>query len=127
MDDLQRLQANVQLVIAELGPTSGLDFGLNRESVKWVEGFIEGQRARPDFDAASPNRLVSVLGSFLGACIVAATNGNWSHEDGVWGVRFANGNVAFPFAKVDKQFRNGLGAGDSIVAFYDGAVQYVAQ
>ena len=48
---LHQVQSNVDLVISQLGPLSGIDFGLNRESVAWIDGFIERQRSRPDFDA----------------------------------------------------------------------------
>lgn len=116
---------NVQMVIDELGPLSDVDFGLNQESVQWIDGFIERQRARTDFDPDQLGALPSVLGSFLGACLIEAAGGQWewTAENG-WGVRLANGNAAFPFAKVDKQFRNG--AEDSIASFYSVAVEVVA-
>jgi hypothetical protein len=116
---------NVQLAIERLGPISDVDFGLNRESVQWVDGFIERQRARPDFDPDALGALPSVLGSFLGACVMEATGGEWvwMDEHG-WGVRLPNGNAVFPFAKVEKQFQNG--AEDSISSFYQIAVDLVA-
>jgi hypothetical protein len=116
------------LAIERLGPLSGLNFGLNRESVAWVEGFIERQRERPDFDPANLGALADVLGSFLGECLVVATDGEWfrAEDIGAWGVRFPNGSAAFPFAKVDKQLREGLVGGESISSFYDTAVSFVA-
>jgi hypothetical protein len=129
MEDARRtLRANAELAIERLGPVSRLDFGLNRESVEWVEGFIERQRERLDFDPANLGALADVLGSFLGECLVVATGGEWFRDDeiGAWGVRFPNGSAAFPFAKVDKQFREGLVGGESISSFYDTAVNFVA-
>jgi hypothetical protein len=128
MDDPQRQIAhNVRLAIEQLGPLSGLDdFGLNRPSVAWLEGFIEGQRTNPNI-AQNPGGFVGVLGSFLGECIAANADGAWHHSGELgWCVRFSNGDVAFPFAKVQKQFDSGLAAGESILSFYDIAVGYVA-
>ncbi|MEW9550683.1 hypothetical protein [Nonomuraea sp. NPDC050783] len=129
MDDqeLQWIRENVDLAIEQLGPISDVDFGLNRESVEWVEGFIERRRARPDFDPEQVDGLVGVLGSFLGACIAAAAGGRWHKrdEDG-WGVLLPDGSTAFPFTKVRKQLRDGVEAGESIASFYQVAVDYVA-
>jgi hypothetical protein len=127
-EELGAIRANVQLAIERLGPLSGLDFGLNRESIVWIEGFIERQRARPDFDPEHVDGLVGVLGSFLGECLVVATGGSWQRSDdhGTWCVAFPSGSKAFPFAKVHKAFAGGLADGESIASFYDIAVNYVA-
>jgi hypothetical protein len=88
----------------------------------------ERQRERPELDPANLGVLADVLGSFLGECLVVATGGEWfrAEEIGAWGVRFPNGSAAFPLAKVDKQFREGLAGGESISGFYDTAVRFVA-
>jgi hypothetical protein len=129
MDNLlHQVQRNVDLVIGQLGPVSGIDFGLNRESVAWVDGFIERQRGRPEFDAESVDGLVGTLGSFVGACIAAAAGGSWQWSDDqqALGVALAGDSMAFPFAKVRKQFLNGREGGDSVLSFYDVAVNFVA-
>jgi len=126
-DGWQRISANVQLAMEKLGPLSGIDFGLNRESVAWVEGFVERQRERPDFDAARIDGLVSVIGSFLGECVVVETGGRWQvGGDGNWGVLLPSGATAYPFAKTRKQFLNGLAEGDSIASFYSVVVDHLA-
>jgi hypothetical protein len=113
--------ANARLVIDQLGPLSGLGarFGYNRESVEWVEAFIERQRVRPEFKAETQARMVQVLGSFLGECIIHTYGGEWREKDGDWGVFFDASNAAFPFSKVGKQFDNGMESGDSILSFFD--------
>jgi hypothetical protein len=113
----QQIQANVDLVIRTLGPESGVDFGLNPESLTYVEGFIERQRVQID-DPDRIDRLVSVLGSFLGACIIAHYGGQWRETDSGLAVALKGGNYAYPFNKVHKQFNNGLKGGDSIAAFF---------
>lgn len=124
---MDEIEANIRLAIDRLGPLSDVDFGLNQESVEWVEGFIERQRTRPGFDPEQVDGLVGVLGSFLGACVAAATGGSWQwSQDHGWGVHLPNGSVAFPFSKVRKQFRDGLEGGESIASFYRIAVEFIA-
>ncbi len=120
-DLLAAIHANVKMAIGELGGTSGIrDFGLNEKSVAWVEGFIERQRG------ADPGALVSVLGSFLGEAIIARTGGAWADSDQGPGVRFANDAMCFPFAKVAKQFADGVDEGESVLSFYRVAVEQIA-
>jgi hypothetical protein len=91
--------------------------------VAWVEGFIERQRVRVAGDG-----LVDVLGSYLGEAIIAAAHGGvWVRgPDGDLGVRFDNGDIAYPFAKVSKQFDRGLEGGESILSFYTISVELLA-
>ncbi|TDC05737.1 hypothetical protein E1267_18720 [Nonomuraea longispora] len=126
-EELRKIEANVNLAIEQLAPLSDVDFGLNAESVEWVDGFIERQRARPGFDPEQIDGLVGALGSFLGACLVAATGGRWHRpDDEAWGVLLPDGSTAFPFTKVRKQFRAGMEGGESISGFYRVAVGYLA-
>ncbi|MFI6815931.1 hypothetical protein ACIBG7_26235 [Nonomuraea sp. NPDC050328] len=115
-DQLRRIQANVDLFIAQCAPASDHDFGLDRASVEWVDGFVERQRAR--LAPGELGALPSVVGCFLGACLVEATPGRWARdEEQGWGIEFPSGNWAFPISKARKQFEEG--PGDSILAFYD--------
>ena len=71
MTEVEQIHANAGLAVVQLGEASewrGL--GLNRESVAWVEGFIERQRGRADLGLVAVGRLVAVIGSFPGECIV---------------------------------------------------------
>ena len=115
------------MVIEKLGSLSNLrPFGLDAVSVAWVEGYIERVRAGLDTGEAT-NGLVAVLGSYLGEAIIAASDGAWDFDDqNGLGIRFANGDWCFPFIKVEKQFQNGLEAGDSILSFYKAGVDHVA-
>ncbi len=112
-----KVRANAELVIKQLGPLSGIAFGYNAESVAWVEGFIEQQRSRSDIDKNEINGLVNVLGSFLGECIIRCFGGGWKNADGEWSVCFDDKNAVYPFSKVRKQFTNG--EGDSIKRFFE--------
>jgi hypothetical protein len=128
-ESLTRIRELAEFVVERFGPLSDITFGYNRESVAWLEGFIERERSRRDPREGVPQGLVNTFGSFLGECIVQATGGAWawSEAQGDWSVEFPNGSGAFPFNKVWKQFENGLEGGDSILGFYDVVVNYVAQ
>jgi hypothetical protein len=112
-----KIKANADLVIEQLGPLSGLKFGYNTESVEWVDGFIENQRIRSDIDKNAVNGLVNTLGSFLGECIIRCYGGYWQNIKGEWCIGFDNKNAVYPFNKVRKQFKNGQG--DSIKKFFE--------
>ena len=125
---LRQIRANAQLVVDTLGPESGVSFGINPDSVAWVDGFIERQRARTYLDPSTADRLVDVLGSFLGECLIAAASGSWVRDDGdqyPW-VEFPNNTRVNAFGKVRKQFDQGNEGGESIRSFYEIAVEYVA-
>jgi hypothetical protein len=121
---LEMIRANAQFAVEELGSVSEMDFGLDAASVAWTEGFIERQRVKLDPEGG----IVSVLGSYLGEAIIAAVPGaRWEDgADGTPGVLFPTGDMAFPFAKVAKQFAEGREAGELIVSFYNIAINYVA-
>jgi hypothetical protein len=121
---LAAIRANADLVIGELGAQSGVTpFGLNEDSVRYVEGFIERQRAQ----GGDWSGLVNVFGSYFGEAIIAAAGGAWTMSEHGIGVRFANGDWCFPFAKVAKQFENGVDGGDSVLGFYRVAVEQIAR
>lgn len=123
-ETLAQIAHNRDFAIKEFGELVDFPFGVNRDSVAWVEGFIERQRTSGN--AKPGGGLHSVLGSFLGEAIIAATGGRWDEDDNGIGVLFANGDKCYPFAKVAKQFENGLEGGDSILSFYSVSVEYVS-
>jgi hypothetical protein len=123
---LGKIRANADFVVRQLGSMSGIDFGLNQASVAWTEGFLERQRGT--LAGGDGDGIVNVLGSFLGEAIIAAVPGaQWTDDEaGNLGILFASGDMAFPFAKVRKQLDDGLDAGESMLSFYNIAVDYVA-
>ena len=105
------------MVIQELRPLSGIDFGYTQESVEWLQGYIERMRNSGEFDSVDfKNKLISVFGSFLGECIVRCYGGTWKQHESGWCVAFNDDNMAFPFAKVAKQMDYGLE--DGIASFF---------
>lgn len=114
LEDLFR--ANAEMIIHQLGPLSGLEFGYNVNSVAWVDGFIEQQRTRSNPNQRPKDEWITVLGSFLGECIIRCFGGQWKNVNGQWAIHFDNRNAVYPFAKVHKRFASGLE--DSIEIFF---------
>jgi hypothetical protein len=104
-------------LISTLSAQSGVELGYDGLSVEWVDGFIERQRVR--FPGAAADGLVNVIGAFVGECVIANYGGRWREDEHGWGVFFDDGNAAYPFAKVRKQFDNGREGGDSVHSFYE--------
>lgn len=100
-----------------MGQLSGFEFGYDAESVAWLDGYIERQRARDDITQELIESLVSVFGSYLGECVINCYGGYWENEDGQWRVSFNSHNAVYPFGKVRKQFQNGHE--DSIKSFFE--------
>ena len=104
-------------MLQELRQLSGIDFGYTKESVEWLEGYIDRLRNSGQFDdVETRNRLTSVFGSFLGECVIRCYGGEWKQHEERWCVAFSSGDMAFPFAKVAKQFDSGLS--DGISSFF---------
>lgn len=93
-----------------------LNLKYDAESVKFIEGFIE--RNKSSFSREESNGLINSLGSFVGQCIIENYGGQWQvdNDTGSVAVVFDDNNKAYPFAKVSKQFDNGLE--DSVYSFY---------
>jgi hypothetical protein len=115
----QKLRLNADLIIEHLSPAAGFQLALDERSVEWIDGFIERQRSREDFDLAASDGLAQKLGSFLGECMCNELGGEWKQLDEGIAVVFSQGNAAFPITKVRKQFASG--AEDSILSFYQSA------
>jgi hypothetical protein len=109
------LQANAELTISLLRPLSDIDFGYNAESVEWVQGYIDRLRQRGQLEDKR-EKLISVLGSFLGECIVRCHGGQWVQRQDGLGVTVA-GLTFYPFEKTRLQMENGLE--DGIAALFE--------
>ena len=101
---VEPIHANAELVVNQFAPISGLGrgFGFNCDSVKWVAQFIESQCTKPD---ANKERVINVIGYYLGECLVQVYGCTWKNEGGQWSVYFGPRLSAHPFSKVSKQFK----------------------
>jgi hypothetical protein len=117
----QKIYENAALVIQKCQPISGLGtgFGYNRNSVEWLDGYIERLRADGDLANEQAENLTQIFACFLGESIRATYGGAWREQNGTWGVFFKDSTAAFPFSKVHKQITDGREGGDSILSFFD--------
>lgn len=107
MKELEKLAESVRVE---------LNLKYDADSVKFIEGFIE--RNKGDLEKEKWKGLINSLGSFLGQCIIENYGGQWQPDNETASIAVAldDKNKAYPFAKVSKQFDNGLE--DSVYSFY---------
>ncbi|MDB5223439.1 MAG: hypothetical protein JWN83_2106 [Chitinophagaceae bacterium] len=108
---MEKLKALAESVRTEL------NLKYDRESVKFIEGFIE--RTKINLGETQVDGFINSLGAFIGQCIIENYGGEWKYdnETGVTSVSITDQNIAYPFGKVRKQFENGLE--DSVYSFYN--------
>ena len=83
--------------------------------VRFIEDFIEQNRMKIAEEEWNP--LINSCGAFLGQCIIENYGGKWVNASNEHlAVAFDENNKIYPFAKVSKQFYNGLE--DSIYSMY---------
>lgn len=94
----------------------GVELKYDKQSIEWLDGFIN--RVGPELEKESVPGLATVLGAYLGETIIATYGGAWAYFEQFdqWGIRFENGDGAFPISKVYKQLEDG--AFDSILSFF---------
>jgi hypothetical protein len=115
-----KIRMNADLVMKSLSGPAGFELGLDARSVAWIDGFIERQRMRENFDPKTNGGLSNTLGCFLGEALRVQLGGEWQQTDNGLGVVFSTGNTALPLNKVAKQFSNG--PEDSVLSFYESAL-----
>ena len=112
---LRSIEKNVELVKNHFSEQLEVELDFNSESIEWIDGYINRNREKLDSDTV--DNLSNIFGSFLGATAIHVYSGAWSLNDGNLGIYFEDSNSwAFPFAKTQKQFRNG--PEDSIYSFF---------
>jgi hypothetical protein len=106
-----QIKKNAQWVIDNFGPESGVpQFGYNAQSVAYLDTFLDRQGESLRASDQSTDRIVSLLGSFLGEAIIASYGGNWQQsEAGIAIVLESGAQVHFvnPFHKILKRLTNG--------------------
>lgn len=112
----ENIRANAELVVQHMSQHAGFELDYDESSIEWLDGLIERQRVKDDFDLETNRGLSDKLGCFLGEALCVNLGGEWQQTEYGLGVVFSDGNTAFPFTKVEKQFANG--SDDSIFSFY---------
>eukprot|EP00466_Bigelowiella_natans_P012336 jgi/Bigna1/128910/aug1.7_g3618 len=113
----EQIEANSQAVIDKMARLFGgnnFEFGLDEDSVAYVDDLIDRNR-RTWIREGSAERMMSMLGSYLGEAIINEYGGKWVQG---YGVEIEEGFVAQPMVKVGKRIVNGIEE-DSIAAFFN--------
>src|SRR5262245_2349150 len=107
----QEIKKNAQWVIDNFGPQSGLPhFGYDAQSVGYLDTFIDRQGMSFRSSEKSIERIISLLGAFVGEAIIATYGGEWQQrENGISVAVQSGGQMHFiqPFDKVHKRLING--------------------
>jgi len=111
MSESPQIKQNAQWVIQNFGPESGLaQFGYNADSVGYLDTFLDRQGASFRSNEQSTNKIVSLLGAFLGEAIIATYGGAWQQTADGLALAIESGSqrhILQPFHKVYKRLING--------------------
>jgi hypothetical protein len=111
MSQLQQVRANAAWVAENFGKQSGIEpFAHTAGSIDYLDAFLERQEALVKASGESVNRFVSLLGAYLGECIIANYGGEWLESPQGLAIRIhTKTQIHFlqPFHKVYKRIANG--------------------
>jgi hypothetical protein len=124
---LQQIRSNAAWVTENFGKQSGIvPFANTRESIGYLDEFLERQAALVTDSEASINKFVSLIGAYLGECIIAKYGGEWQESgQGVSIVIKTDSQHHFlqPFHKVYKRISNGME--DSLGVYFTEFIPHV--
>ena len=109
---LQQIRSNAAWVADNFGKQSGIDpFAHTAASIHYLDEFLDRQAAMVTASEASVNKFVSLLGAYLGECIIANYGGEW--QESPQGIAIAvktdtHHHILQPFHKVYKRITNGM-------------------
>lgn len=127
--DAARVRELAEFVRVRFSSESNAPVGFDRMSVERLEQTIERERAGYNSPGAIPEDLIAQYGAFLGECVLASADGHWVWDEFQhdWGLALSMGGRISPAGKVWRQFMHGRDGGESIIAFYDIVVDYLAK
>ncbi|MFI4862281.1 MAG: hypothetical protein ACIAXF_16575 [Phycisphaerales bacterium JB063] len=106
-----QITKNAQWVIDNFGPESGLShFGYDAQSVAYLDTFLDNQGESFRANEQSADRIVSLLGAFVGEAIVATYGGDWQQSETSLSIAIETSGqiqIVQPFHKVHKRLMNG--------------------
>lgn len=103
-------------VVSHFRDELSVELKYDEASIEWLDGYIN--RIRLKIDKENYSGLATALGAYVGETIIATYGGAWAYSEDVnqWGIRFDDGNAAFPISKVYKQLEDG--EFDSVLSFF---------
>ena len=94
---------------------AGADVHYDRHAVVWINKQLNHLHQHGALSEA--RRSIELLGAFFGECIIHTYGGEWFEDDFGWSIRFAKGNAAYPFTKVEKHLM--IGHEESVLTLFD--------
>jgi hypothetical protein len=117
---MPQLERNSQRVVDWFASASGLEtFGCNDASFAYIDGFLSRQGETLNQSQQTSDRVVSLIGSFLGQCVVQVYGGRWVSSGTGLVVEVKTPrhvHTVQPFDKVAKRLRDG--ESESLVLYY---------
>lgn len=117
---IPQIKRNSQRVVEWFGTASGLEsFGCNDASIAYIDGFLSRQAATLTQDDKTTERVVNLIGSFVGQCVVTVYNGRWVADGTGVHVEIKSGQWTRelqPFEKVSRRLR--MGESESLLPYY---------
>ena len=112
----EEYRAAAENVVSQMWEDLGVELKYDEASIEWLDGYIN--RIRTQLKKEAYLGLATALGAYLGETIIKTYGGGWAYfeQTNQWGIRFDDGNGAFPISKVYKQLEDG--EFDSILSFY---------
>jgi hypothetical protein len=112
----EEYRTTAENVVSQLREDLGVELKYDEPSIEWLDGYIN--RIRTQVNKESYLGLATALGAYVGETIIATYGGTWAYFEGVnqWGIRFDDGNGAFPISKIYKQLEDG--EFDSVLSFF---------
>lgn len=87
----------------------------SRDGVVALNSYIES--VRPLLTDETRENAITMLGAFLGECLIATRGGDWDNQEGYWQIMIAEGLWACPFVQIRTQLE--LGLEHSVVGYFD--------
>jgi hypothetical protein len=115
-----QIKRNSQRVVEWFSTASGNpDFGCNEPSMAYIDGFLSRQSKTLSESPETKDKVVNLIGSFLGQCVVHVYNGRWVASGTGVQVEVKTRkwvHTVQPFEKVEKRLRGG--DSESLLTYY---------
>lgn len=122
-ENIAKLRAAAAGVIEKLGPASGIEFGYTRQSLQFIDRFIDGKRSAVTTAADLPKGLVNALGAYVGECLIQLAGGAWRYAPDVktYGIVLngPNADMVYPIDKVRQLFLRAPAPTETLVSLLD--------
>jgi hypothetical protein len=125
MELADKLFSNAELVRNLAQEQLEANVGYDEAAMRWFDEYVTRRHLHGGDEQKA--KLINTLGSFFGECILKTHGGKWvtSPDSQYPLIEFSQGNVVYPFNKVDKHLRDG--PDESVLALFMSIAPLFAQ